>query len=251
MSTIETYQQYTSDRRSRDDSAPLFSITCMDDRYLSDVDFRRQSHHAGGALGLAVDIGSAAILASHGKFEAKEKSIAAIGRSAGKHLSAQGIELALHDDCAAEHNMAKIISSIALSNEELLFMRTREIVPDIEEDMVARVVQAYSELLKSGVTHDAHVIEEFTPRYAIAGKEHKSRIAIVETREGVTFNTRRAYEEDNAMYHINHGDLPDIARKVSDVFPVIEENLIAASAVRHAATLGFLPHNPQAVRIAA
>lgn len=260
---IQAAERFTRDLPRANAERPVKWI-CIDDRYALIEGPYRQT--AGGLVGVGQDVNNAIAMGNRGDTTPSTVKIPTqiLGSIVSKTLLPEGVQLLLHADCAAEAK-AQAIRQIEITNDptqrDELFERSGQIYPELTSSKFeqAREAKAAARIMSpnDAIPHVEHGLAwqqsaggiytlEPTKRVALVDSSHVSAIMLADWRPEVAFDTRAAFtapkEARMPAYHASFGDMPhEIAGPLSDVFGFKVEDLLAATAIRHAAVSMALP----------
>lgn len=220
----------------------------MDDRFLEDGP-SAQIQIAGGAIGIAADIAGATLMRSGNKLAIDERTVdvyaGAIAKTVFKH---SGIELALHSACAAENALPDVATEAKQAETfDAVFATARAIYPELTERTAERAYAALATLSLANMLRDPnHAANHMKHvaginRLTIAPVQHASNIIIASHNANLRFDTKAAWEAGVPAYHIGFGAYPTILEHTQSVLPTNNDDVLAVSAMRHAATASRLP----------
>lgn len=221
---------------------------CMDDRFLEDGP-SGQIQIAGGAIGIATDIAGATLMRSGNRLSINEQTVdvyaGMIAKTVFRH---SGIELALHSKCAAENALLEVAAEANQAGTfDAVFATARAIYPELTEHAAERAYAALGALSLANMVRDPDHAADHMKRKAginrltIAPMQHASNVIIANHKAGLRFDTRAAWNAGVPAYHIGFGAYPTILEHTQSILPTNNDDVLAVSAMRHAATASRLP----------
>jgi hypothetical protein len=227
---------------------PDTHAVCMDDRFLEDGP-SGQIQIAGGAIGIAADIAGATLMRSGNKLPIDDHTVdvyaGAIAKTVFKH---SGIELALHSGCAAENALPDVAAEANQAETfDTVFATARAIYPELTERTAERAYAALGALSLANMIRDPNhaadhmKYEAGINRLTIAPVLHASNVIIANHNADLRFDTKAAWNAGVPAYHIGFGAYPAILEHTQSILPTNNDDVLAVSAMRHAATASRLP----------
>lgn len=220
---------------------------CMDDRFLEDGP-SGQIQIAGGAVGIATDIAAATLMHGGNQLPAGATVDIYAGIIAKTVFKRSGIELALHSSCAAENALPDVATEAnQAATFDAVFATARTLYPELTEPTAERALAALGTLSLTAMIrpaeHAAHHMEHKAGinRLTIAQQPHASNVIIANHANDLRFDTRGAWDAGVPAYHIGFGAYPVILEHTQSILPTSGDNVLAVSAMRHAATASRLP----------
>ena len=225
-------------------------------------DKRPGIQHVASVYGFAEILTSAAIMDNGGVlptgFISAERAESSTGHSAAvddtakiitRVLRDEGIFPSLHERCTGEAEALGIAADVAKGGRELWSV-VQGIDSGIAESDFAAGVDAMGALLNHNLLRDpvqaASCMQSdenlpAIPRGGLALGPHVSPDILV---NGGTrgFDTRQAFLDGNAAYHVSAGVLPTLAEIVEPVLPSNPDTLHISFVLLHAAVVLRLPH---------
>ena len=164
-------------------------------------------------------------------------------------LSAQVLwQMFLHSASAGEE-LLPIANTIVNTDLDVLVRRTQKLAPELGHREVEPVVHTYGQLLAHGIIKPTSVVAAYLEwgddafeREPLEAGSHAAEDIIASRDADSRFDNHRAFLDGNPAYHINAGDVPYIADRLSDVIALDADRMSISSLVRHAATTLHLPH---------
>lgn len=222
-------------------------VVCMDDRPL-ESGLSQQIQIAGGAIGIATDLVAAAMMKGGDRLPLNAQTVDVYAGIISKAMRRSGIELVLHEHCAAEEALPSVVAqALDMDTFESVFATVQVIAPEVSETSAARAWHALGVLSAAHmVRHTAEAAhhmerEAGIERVALIKQEHASSTIIANHGENLRFDTAGAWSADVPAYHISFGAYPAILQETSPILPATATDVLAVSAMRHAATASRLP----------
>lgn len=220
---------------------------CMDDRFLVNGP-SGQIQIAGSAIGIATDNAGAALMRSN-RLSINEQTVDAYAGAIAKTVFRRsGIKLVLHSKCAAELAIPDVTTEANQAETfDAVFATAQAIYPELTERTAERAYAALGALSLANMVRDpdhaaSHMEHEAgINRLLIAPVQHASDVIIANHDADLRFDTEAAWKAGVPAYHISFGAYPTILGHTQSILPANYDDVLAVSAMRHAATASRLP----------
>lgn len=236
------------DPRSND-AASLW--VCIDKKYVPGVGPYRQIE--GGAQGAALNVATVWELQKPGSYSEQRLPIPVLTGAMSRVLLKQGVQLALHNHCAAYANGPAIARTI-FAKQESVFYKAQQIKPDLQESQFAAIAAAVERIeganLIAGDTDsdkrlnaipvgESNLIDQ---RLTHVDTPIQTGDLVVLHGKNVAWDGHAATAAGELAYARSFDDMEEITSKVSTFMPINNsgDDVLNVSAVWLSATEHFL-----------